>query len=205
MEPIRFVGLAEAAELARQTDRMIVIGCSGSGKSTLAQKAAALLDLPYISIDRDVLWLPGWILRERAEQRRLTEELIARDRWIMDGTGSSTLSLRLPRTELIIWPDLPRFACVAGILRRWVTNLGRTRPEMTPGCPEKIDLEFLRYVWTWNREVRPRVMAGIQNHASGKPVVMLKSHREMDEFLRLVNKSPTRFSPPHGEPVEPRG
>ena len=186
MEPIRFVGLAEAAELARRADRMIVIGCSGSGKSTLAQKAAALLDLPYISIDRDILWLPGWILRDRAEQRRLTEELIARDRWIMDGTGSSTLHLRLPRTELIIWPDLPRSACVLGILRRWVANLGRTRPEMAPGCPEKIDLEFLRYVWTWNREVRPRVLADIQNHASGKPVVMLKSHREMDEFSWLV-------------------
>jgi len=58
---------------------------------------------------------------------------------------------------------------------------------MAPGCPEKIDFEFVRYVWTWNRKVRPRALADIQNHAPGKPVVMLKSYREMDEFLRLIS------------------
>lgn len=182
------VGIREAAEIARRANRMVVIGCSGSGKSTHAQKAAALLDLPYISIDRDVLWRPGWVLRDRTEQRRLTEELTARDRWIMDGTAPATLHLRLPRAELVIWPDLPRFACLWGVLRRWITHLGRTRPEMAPGCPERIHPEFLRYVWTWNRDVRPRVLEGLSTHAPETPVLLLHSHGEMDAFLREIGR-----------------
>ncbi|WP_238365186.1 hypothetical protein [Mesobacterium pallidum] len=47
----------------------MVIGVSGSGKSTLSQQIAARLDIPYVSHDRDIRWLPGWQVRDRAEHR----------------------------------------------------------------------------------------------------------------------------------------
>ena len=60
-----------AAEHIRRANRIMVMGCSGGGKSTLSQKIAARFGLAYLSIDRDVLWLPGWVQRDRDEQRAL--------------------------------------------------------------------------------------------------------------------------------------
>ena len=59
--------LKQAAEHIRRARRILVVGCSGGGKSTLSLKIAKRFGLPYISLDRDVFWLPGWVARDRAE------------------------------------------------------------------------------------------------------------------------------------------
>lgn len=183
---IGYVGIAEAADKILGADRILVIGCSGGGKSTLSQKIARRVGLAYISIDRDVLWLPGWVQRERPEQHRIIAELSAGERWIMDGTNTSTFDIRVPRGDLVIWVRMPRWLCVWGILSRWITNRGRTRPEMAPGCPEKMEWQFFRFVWTWEKVYGRRVLAGLAAHAAGKPVLMLKSRSEMRELLDLI-------------------
>jgi adenylate kinase family enzyme len=183
---IRYVGIAEAADKIPKADRILVIGCSGGGKSTLSQKIARRFGLAYISIDRDVLWLPGWVQRERPEQHSMIAELSAGERWIMDGTNTSTFDIRVPRGDLVIWVRMPRWLCVWGILSRWITNRGRTRPEMAPGCPEKMEWQFFRFVWTWEKVYGPRVLAGLSAHAAGKPVLMLKSRSEMRDLLDLI-------------------
>ena len=185
---IRYVGVHEAAEIARNADRILVIGCSGSGKSTLSQRIAARFGLTYISIDRDILWLPGWVQRDKDEQLSRTVELIGGDRWIMDGTNTSTFDIRVPRSDLVIWPHLPRRVCIRGIVSRWIKYMGRTRPEMAPGCPEKIDWDFLKFVWTWDSVFKPRVIAGLRQHARGKPVLKLKSRRELNDFVALLEQ-----------------
>jgi adenylate kinase family enzyme len=183
---IRYAGIAEAADDIRNADRILVIGCSGGGKSTLSQKIALRFGLPYTSIDRDVLWLPGWEQRSKSEQLSLIRELIAQDRWIMDGTNPSTFDIRVPRSDVILWVRMPRLVNVWGILSRWIRYLGRTRPEMAPGCPEKMGWQFFRFVWTWEQKFAPRVLAGLEKHAVGKPVLVLKSRREMRDLLDLI-------------------
>lgn len=183
---IRYVGIAEAADKVRNADRILVVGCSGGGKSTLSQKIARRFGLDYISIDRDVLWLPGWVQRERGEQRRIIETLILQDRWIMDGTNPSTFDIRVPRSDIVIWVRMPRLVNVWGILSRGVKHWGRTRPDMAPGCPEKVDWEFFRFVWTWEQQFARRVLAGLGEYAGDKPVLMLKSRADMRELLDLV-------------------
>ncbi|MGK6313801.1 AAA family ATPase [Neorhizobium sp. DT-125] len=186
LNAIRYVGIPEAADKLRQADRILVIGCSGGGKSTLSQKIARRFGLDYISIDRDVLWLPGWVQREKGEQLRLIRELIAQDRWIMDGTNTSTFDIRVPRSDLVIWVRMARLVNVWGILSRWVKHLGRTRPEMAPGCPERVSWEFFRFVWTWEEKFAPRVLAGLEKYAADKPVLVLKSRREVRDLLDLI-------------------
>ncbi len=183
---IRYIEIAEAAEKVRHADRILVIGCSGGGKSTLSQRIARRFGLTYVSIDRDVLWLPGWVQRGKPEQNRLLVAFSAGERWIMDGTNTSTFDIRVPRSDLVIWVRMPRWLCIWGILSRWITNRGGTRPEMAPGCPEKIDLDFIRFVWTWEKVYGPRVLAGLAAHAAGKPVLMLKSRAQMRDLLDLL-------------------
>jgi len=183
---IRYVGIQEAADKLRHADRIMVIGCSGGGKSTLSQKIARRFGLVYISIDRDILWLPGWAQRGKDEQLERIRAMIAEDRWIMDGTNTSTFDIRVPRTDVIIWVRMPRFVNVWGILSRWGKHLGRTRPEMAPGCPERVSWEFFRFVWTWEKVYGPRVVAALEQHAGDRPVLVLKSRREMRDLLDLV-------------------
>lgn len=184
---VQYIGLAEAAERIRRADRMLVFGCSGGGKSTLSQKIATRFGLDYVSIDRDILWLPGWQERDKAEQLERIKAFSAGHRWIMDGTNTSTFNVRVPRCDILVWVRMPRHVNVWGILSRWAKHAGRTRPEMAPGCPERVNWEFFRFVWTWERIYGPRVIAALEKYAAGKPVLVLKSRAEMRELLDLLD------------------
>ncbi|ARQ10062.1 ATP-binding domain-containing protein [Rhizobium etli] len=180
--------LKQAAAHIQRASRIIVVGCSGGGKSTLSQKIARQFGLCYISLDRDVFWLPGWVARDRVEQRNIIARRILEERWIMDGTNPSSLDIRLPRTDFVIWVRMPRLLCIWGAISRWAKWIGRTRPEMARGCIEKVDLEFLRYIWTFEEKFAPRLAAGIAEHGSDVPVLQLKSRRQMRELLDLLDR-----------------
>ncbi|MBB3288864.1 MULTISPECIES: AAA family ATPase [unclassified Rhizobium] len=184
----RAVDIEEAAALIKKTNRILVIGCSGGGKSTLSQKIAARFGLAYVSIDRDVLWLPGWVQRDKAEQRAIIVTKVQGERWIMDGTNPSTFDIRLPRTDLVMWVRMPRVLCIWGAVSRWLKWMGRTRPEMAPGCIEKVDWDFLRFIWTFEEKFTPRVLAGFAEHAPDVPVLQLKSRGEMRQLLDLLGR-----------------
>jgi hypothetical protein len=57
---------------------------------------------------------------------------------------------------------------------------------MAPGCPEKIDLEFLRYVWTFPKKHRPRIVGGLARHDALPRTAILRSDREAQAFLDAV-------------------
>ncbi len=182
----RAVDIGGAAALIRNAKRIMVMGCSGGGKSTLSQKIAARFGLAYVSIDRDVLWLPGWVQRDKEDQRAIIVAKIQLERWIMDGTNPSTFDIRLPRTDFVIWVRMPRLVCIWGVVSRWVKWMGRTRPEMAPGCIEKVDWEFLRFIWTFEEKFTPRILAGLAEHGPDVPVLQLKSRGEMRQLLDLL-------------------
>ncbi|WFU11201.1 AAA family ATPase [Rhizobium sp. CB3090] len=181
------IDLRQAADHIRSADRILVMGCSGGGKSTLSQEICARLDLPYVSMDREFFWLPGWVKRDKAEERALIAAKVAEERWLIDGTAPSSFDLRLPRTEFVLWVRMPRWLCMWGALSRALRWLGRSRPDMAPGCPERIDWEFLRYIWDWERKFAPKVLAGLAQHGPDVPVLQLKSRGEMRQLLDLLS------------------
>ncbi|WP_267551100.1 AAA family ATPase [Rhizobium rhizogenes] len=181
-------GLPDAVVRIKAADRILVIGCSGGGKSTLSQAICARLDLPYVSMDREFYWLPGWVKRSRDEERGLIAAKVAEQRWLMDGSGQSSFDLRLPRTDLILWVRMPRWLCLWGAISRAVMGYGKTRPEMAAGCPERIDAEFLRYIWNFERRTVPKILAGLAQHGADVPVLQLKSRGEMRQLLDLLGR-----------------
>ncbi|MFT4003209.1 MAG: AAA family ATPase [Rhizobium sp.] len=185
-QALAYVDIDQGAALVRMANRILVMGCSGGGKSTLSLKLAARFGLAYISIDRDILWLPGWVERGKEEQRAIIVAKVRGERWIMDGTNPSTFDVRLPRTDLVIWVRMPRLLCVWGVVSRWIKWMGRTRPEMAPGCIEKVDWEFLRFIWTFEEKFTPRVLAGLAAHGAEVPVLQVKSRGEMRQLLDLL-------------------
>lgn len=177
------ITIEEAAERLKTAERVLVIGCSGSGKSTLALRLAGRLGLPYVSMDREIFWLPGWQTRPRAEALARLQGIVAQERWIIDGTSPGTLPLRLPRTHLVLWLRPPRLMSLYGVISRWLRYRGRSRPEMADDCPEKIDREFLAYVWNFEKRESPEIEENLAAFGPEVPVCVLKSRRENNRLL----------------------
>jgi adenylate kinase family enzyme len=154
--------------------RILVIGSPGAGKSTLARRLAERLDLPLIHLDREYFG-PGWTMPPRPEWRERVRALAARPAWVMDGNYSSTFDLRMPRAQAIVWLDLPRWRCIAGVLWRVAKHYGRVRPDLGPGCTERFDGSFLRFIWSYPRDMRPRIARLLENLRSGQRVFVLRS------------------------------
>lgn len=180
--------VAEAARVLSRANRICVIGCSGGGKTTLARALGHRLDIPHISMDKAFFWLPGWKKRGKSEERALILKAVAAERWIMDGTGSSSFDLRIPRTDVVVWMRLPRWLCLLSVFRRVATSFGRVRPDMAPGCPEKCpDREFLTYIWNFERRIAPHIAYQLALHGPHVLIFTLKSRREVAHLLDLVS------------------
>jgi adenylate kinase family enzyme len=162
--------------------RVLVIGISGAGKSTFSRKLAARTGLPLIHLDKE-FWQPGWKITPRAQWRPKVEALAAREAWVMDGNFDSSLDLRLPRADTAIWFDYPRRVALPRALWRVAKSYGRVREDLAPGCPERIDLEFLRYIWEFPRKERPSIAAMLAAHGKHLEAVVFRSDRDAARFL----------------------
>lgn len=186
------LSLQDAAVRLATARRVLVIGCSGSGKSTLSRALAARLSLRHVSMDREIFWLPGWQERPREEALARLAAVLSEENWIIDGTSPGTLHMRLPRTHLIIWMRPPRWVSLRGAFGRWRRYWGRTRPDMADNCPEKIDFEFLHYIWTFERLATPKILRELAAHGQGVPVLTLRSRKEADLLVASLAGQPAK-------------
>jgi adenylate kinase family enzyme len=162
--------------------KVLVIGSGGAGKSTFSARLAARTGLPLIHLD-SVYWRPGWVETPKDEWRQSVERLVAGDTWLMDGNFGGTLERRLAACDTVIFLDLPRTLCLWRVLVRRLRFRGRARPDMTPGCPERLTWEFLQWIWNYPSVQRPKLLARLEALRGEKTVVVLRSRREVGAFL----------------------
>jgi adenylate kinase family enzyme len=170
--------------------RILVMGSSGSGKSTFAQRLSAITAIPMVSLDA-LFWKPGWVPSDSAEFDARVTDVAQQPRWIIDGnyTSSGAGELRRSTADAVFWFDLPRRTCMTGILSRIATSYGRVRPEMAPGCPEKIDFEFFRYVWTYRQIQRPKLLEYFKGLRTDQIFVTFTNRTQADQYLGKVAPS----------------
>lgn len=170
--------------------RIAIIGSPGAGKATLARELSRRLNLPLYHLDR-MFWQPNWVATPReafvAEQERLTRA----DRRIFDGNYNGSLPIRLAAADTIIFLDLPISLCLGSVLRRSFQNT--QRPDMGDGCPEKPFrweyFEFLRFVLSFPRHSRPRILGLLRTRGAGKRIYQMRSRASVSSFLRQPNSA----------------
>src|SRR5688572_8188777 len=84
--------------------KILVIGPNGSGKTTFGKKLSAKLNIPFYELDF-YSWQPDWVETDYDEFRKITEELTAKDEWIIDGNYARNQDITIPRADTIIWLD----------------------------------------------------------------------------------------------------
>lgn len=162
--------------------RVLVVGCAGAGKSTFSRQLAERTGLPLVSLDAE-FWQPDWKPMPRDLWRPKVGQLSAAETWIQDGNFDGTLDVRLPLADTIVWFDLPRRICMWRVLKRIALGYGEVRPEMAPGCPERLDPEFLHYVWTFNTAHRPRIGTALAAHGAHLTPVIIRHDADAARFL----------------------
>ena len=102
-------------------------------------------------------------------------------RVIVIGCGSARKSTLARR--LAVRLQLPRAVCLRRALLRMLRNHGRIRPGLPLGCPERLDVEFVRYIWDFPHTHRQRIVTAIERFGRHLRVVGLRGDRDADDFL----------------------
>ena len=162
--------------------RVVILGNSGSGKSTLGQALGEKTGLPVVHSDK-LFWHRGWVASTKDEIDSKLTAAADKDCWIIDGNYMRTLPHRLERCDTVIFLDLPRWVCLVSVFKRFITSVGTVRPDMGEGCPEKIDWEFLTFVWNFNKTKRLKIYDMLAR-CPGKNIHIFKSREDVRIFLR---------------------
>ena len=166
--------------------RAAIIGSCGAGKSTLARTLGEKLNLPVIHLDA-YYWQPGWQETEARRWHQIQQELIKGDRWIIDGNYGNTMDVRLAAADTIIWLDFNRYVCLGRVIKRYLQYFGKTRPDMAAKCPERLNYEFLQYVWNFPKIHRPKIASKLAQDRGNKQIVILQSPHQVSNLLQRIS------------------
>lgn len=162
--------------------RVAIIGSGGAGKSTLAAELGPIVGLPVVHLDA-LFWKPGWEETPKAEWAQTNARLVQGERWILDGNYGGTMDARLAAADTVIFLDFPRAVCLWNVFKRAIRFRARSRPDMAPGCPERLDLKFLQWVWRFPERSRPPLLERLTRLRSETVLVRLTSRREVRTFV----------------------
>ena len=94
-------------------EKIIVIGSSGAGKSTFARSLKEITDLPLYHLD--MIWhKPDQTHVSRDEFDRVLNDILIREKWIIDGNYQRTMEVRLQHCDTVFLLDYPLDICLSG-------------------------------------------------------------------------------------------
>ncbi|MGF1552576.1 MAG: AAA family ATPase [Paracoccaceae bacterium] len=169
--------------------RVVVLGGPGSGKSTVARALGERIGAPVIHLDR-LFFDPGWTPRPKAAFLADVEAAHAGEAWVSEGNYGATWPVRFARTDTLVFLDVVTPLRLWRVLRRIAGGYGRVRADMAPGCPEQLDLAFLRFVVEWRGERRRAGLAAVREARPGLDAHVLRTRPDVAAFLAAVPGSP---------------
>lgn len=179
--------------------KIAIIGSPGSGKSTLSFKLHEVLQLPLYHLDQ-YFWQPGWQRPDRAEFAKIHRDLCDKgnglpdeassEDWIIEGMAIRHIDYRIQKADIIIFLNVPLYKCLYRIFKRAITRYGTMSKHSPKGCPEPFpNLEFLRYIWRFHKELKPKIEQMLDQHKDGKQIFVVKSNAELNALIKGFENS----------------
>lgn len=158
--------------------RISIIGGSGSGKSTLSKNLGKKFNLPVIHID-GMNYDSNWIQKDKLERDALLLKIIQEEKWIIDGTYTSTLDERLLASDLMIFLDYSTVSLLYGVISRRIRLNGKEREEIK-GCKEILRINFLKFVLTWRKKKRKKILEKLKLYE--EKVIIFKTRKSLNNW-----------------------
>lgn len=164
--------------------KVMVIGNAGGGKSTVCGRLCLTLGLPYFAIDK-IQWRPGWIQTPADEFERTHDEIISKERWLIDGYGSwDSVLRRMDAADTIIVIDHAIWVHYWWATKRQVKSLFVGRSDGPSGCPMwPVTLRLYRMMWWLHKIQRPMLLAEAEARAKDKRYIHIRSPFELELFV----------------------
>ena len=166
-----------------KAQRICIIGNSGSGKSTLATRLSQKYNLPVFHLDRELLH-GQFETYPLEETRRRHNKIIAKDKWIIDGSYRKLIPERLARADLVIYLNIPRWKVIHRVYQR--TN----RPaESSLGVPKEAkpaySFNLFRYQLKYNRRRKLRDLKKMMADYPNLKLIILNS-ASPEEWVKSI-------------------
>ncbi len=147
--------------------RVVIVGRGAAGKSALAARLGEITGLPVTELD-ERFWQPGLVATPPDRWAAIQRELVAGERWILDGDLGpyDVLDVRLRAADTVIVLDFSFLRCAWRAVRR-----SRERGD------------FWLWLWRYRRRSLPRVMDAIASHAGSADVHVLRNPRAVRRFV----------------------
>ena len=94
--------------------------------------------------------------------------------------------MRAPKADILIWLDLSRWTCIWRVLKRITLHHGKTRDDLPPGCVDRFDWNFLKWVWNFNKNSRPPLEKLYLETKDQLQRFHLQSQQEVDKFIEMM-------------------
>ena len=140
----------------------------------------SITGVPLIHLDK-MYWGKNWSEPSRELWRERVSKLVERKEWIMDGNYGESIDLRVPHADVIIHLKANRFLAIYRVLKRFVLYYGKVRDDMGEGCQEKVDFEFLKYVWRFNSHQEKRIESAILKYSKDNCCLLYTSPSPRDK------------------------
>lgn len=158
--------------------RVLIVGNRGAGKRSLAKLLAERFNLTAFVIEKDpaAIRLPE-PLREEVTQRAMGTD------WVIATDEPEGLDLAAPRSEWLVWMDLPISTCLFRVLR---ARLRFRRAVKSGKAPTHAPTSRLRDVLSYPTDLAPRIMHVIDQERRNRTIYILRSRGEVASFVKRL-------------------
>ncbi|MEK4563681.1 topology modulation protein [Alkalihalobacillus sp. FSL R5-0424] len=172
-------------------NKVMVVGSSaGAGKSTFARKLSNVLQLPVHHLDT-LFWKPGWIEEDKEIFIEKQRVLAQTEQWIIEGNYNASMDIRLSEADTIVFIHCPLWRCLYQVVKRRIMFHGKSRPDLTEGCKEKIDFDFIWFIiktYYPRQKKMKQKLKHFEESSDKHKMYVLSGHKEMEQFLATLEE-----------------
>jgi adenylate kinase family enzyme len=166
--------------------RILILGISGSGKSTLAKQLHGLSKIPVFHLDK-IFWQPDWQFPDAEFWENSLLDISRHKYWIIEGNFESALELLVPKADTVIILNISKIKALFRVGTRWHRFRRKDRDDRPDGCKEKIDFDFIKYIWNFKKKREPSIRHSLKKRKPNAKIFWLYNKNDLQQFFKLFS------------------